>query len=198
MKMSDFQRRAKWMKLQRCLNSHCAHILRHLHLQGRFFHSYLHMICAHLQMQTTDLCGMIYLGKGNNSRKSSPAIHITQQATYTLLREDEEWKKIRWFRKVWWKPSQKVERNCKLLDVTRLIKTCVKEKYVQSAVEDKRSLQKIQINLGCLNTGKFFDEPSSTGLISPEAVFTHFLFFFQIHQMTHCTLLLDISSGWLP
>lgn len=92
MKTSDFQRRAKWMKLQRCLNSHCAHILRLLHLQRRFFHSYLHLISAHLQMQTAYLCGVIYLEKGNNSRKSSPAIHITQQETYAWVGEEEEGK----------------------------------------------------------------------------------------------------------
>lgn len=94
------------MKLQRCLNSLCAHILRHLHLQRRFFHSYLHMLCVHLQMQATELCGMMRLERENKRRKSSPAIQITQKAAYTWAGGGE----------------RKVERNCELLHMTSLIK----------------------------------------------------------------------------
>lgn len=64
------------------------------------------MLCVHLQMQTTDLCGVICLEKENNRRKISPAIQITQKAAYTWAGEGE----------------RKVERNCKLLYVTSLTK----------------------------------------------------------------------------
>lgn len=61
-------------------------------LQRKFFHSYLHMLWVHLQIQTTDLGGVICLGKENNRRKSSPVIQITQKAAYTWVGEEKEWK----------------------------------------------------------------------------------------------------------
>lgn len=73
--------------------------------------------------------------------KNSPATQITQE----VLVPGQGSRK-----------NGEVDRSCELLCMSSLAKTGTSQKYVQRAVEDRRSLQKAQINLEWLNMERCF------------------------------------------